>query len=1175
MDKKRKHVRVPYEKGVELLTDGRSLPARSINISNSGIQVATQAPGSDAEIQSISFSLPHDSDQIEIPCKIVRSDPAGPNKQEQFLGIEFSYQSESQMHLMENFIRDAMRSRISGEPASPEMRLIPRIPCRLTRVLTGRPGVAISSIDDISADGCLVSHTGTLDENENIRIEFFFPGDDRMIALSCKVTHVIHNSFGDLKRAGLSFDNMTEIDAARIRNFIMQAASSDAIRTIHERRSEVTVGHEYRINEASRISSLLESLKKGGDGLNALFGNSIYMHELRVLDVPAGLKIFVTSPLEQGGGFDLQKSDPAYFSFFMDGSSYYFTATLSECRSDRMTFLFPSLMYQSEKRSDKRKPLHDGIDISLSLEGPGQGRIQGRLVNISRRGFLCNVALRASQKDLLGFGRTVSYSLKKDLGLDAFGEIRHIREKETDHGKIMMEIGVETGIRRADFEFRRISQSLWDRAKTRKKGTKTTVKDGFNSEAVAYLDNSGRDLVALINCTTPNAESPVVILPPAFGKKKETLSPLVATLIENFRHAGKNLVILRYDGINRPGESYNDDMCPKRGYEMLHYRTSQGMSDLKATLNFACDNPLFKPISIVIVAFSMSALDARKLALKDTRIDYLINVMGVTCARSTFMNTTGGIDIIGNARMGLKNGISGVLGHILDLDMTANDLIENKYAYLADARHDMAQIAVPVSWIYGKHDKWIPEREIHDLMSVKAPAIREVFEIPTGHNLRSSEDAIKTFKIITGLIYKHLHRKNLKLRDPDRDAMVNLITYERERLISTERIDIKNYWKGYLIGEEGGGAGYDFYRNLDEFKEFLSLQGSLVDLRNGEVMADMGCGTGIFMERMLEDITSAGRDLSGARLVMVDLIEEALAKTRKKFERLERERGPLMPQRADFIQMNLEPNRLLPVKRFLDDPELGFDFLRNKIEGLKNRTIDRLISLHTPELEKIMRGAPITDSVLNYMSANLTGEDGEAVFDFNLAARLLKEVLTKEDLTDRLEDGESAEKYKRLRAKDVDFRSLNFGLKGNALYLGLGDCCFDKISASLLISYIFNPDEIFLEFHRLIKPGGKLLVSSMRQDSDVSVIFTNYISKLRALALDEKENEARNANLTAARAMLNEAAALFELEEDGYFRFYSGEELEDMMARAGFAHIQIRHSLGNPPQAVIATGIRV
>ncbi len=648
-------------------------------------------------------------------------------------------------------------------------------------------------------------------------------------------------------------------------------------------------------------------------------------------------------------------------------------------------------------------------------------------------------------------------------------------------------------------------------------------------------------------------------------------------MIENFGRFGRDIVTIRYDGINRPGESCRDQMCPKRGYEMLHYRISQGLDDLEATMDFVHHNAMFKPSDVVIVAFSMSAMDARKLAVKDKRISYLINVMGVTCARSSFNTITGGIDIIDNARNGIQNGLSGVLGQILNLDTIAKDLIDARYAYLADARHDMARIAIPVSWIYGKYDRWVIEREIGDLMSVRSRGSREVIEIPTGHNLRSSEDAIRTFKIVTRMIYRHLHGQTIRPVNPDRERMVAMITQERERLVAPQEVDAREYWKEYLVGADRNSAGYDVYRNIDEFREFLSLQGRLLDLKNGETMADMGCGTGIFIERMIDDNAARGIDLGRAGLVLVDLVPEALGRTREKIEQLKRAFGPLIPNRTTYLQRNLEPNRLLPVKRFMEDSALGYEFLRNRIECLKNSTIDNLVRLNSEVIASIMRGVPITEHSRGYLRVCLNDDDYYAIIDMNRAARYLSGSLQPDDLKASgslrcIGPGSGA--LHDIRTTDLDFARLKFGDNSREVRMGFQDESFHKISASLLISYLFNPDEIMLEFHRLLKPDGRLLVSSMRPDSDISIIFTNYIHKVQSLDCDDYDSVKREVDLADARTMLNEAASLLQLEEDGYFRFYSGDEIASMMRKAGFANIEIKLSMGNPPQAVIVTGVK-
>jgi ubiquinone/menaquinone biosynthesis C-methylase UbiE len=119
---------------------------------------------------------------------------------------------------------------------------------------------------------------------------------------------------------------------------------------------------------------------------------------------------------------------------------------------------------------------------------------------------------------------------------------------------------------------------------------------------------------------------------------------------------------------------------------------------------------------------------------------------------------------------------------------------------------------------------------------------------------------------------------------------------------------------------------------------------------------------------------------------------------------------------------------------------------------------------------------------------------------------------------------------------------------------------------------VYNPDLILRDFYRMLKPGGLLLVSSMKPDSDISTLFTDYVDSLRSSHRESMTAEEREGDLAAARAMLNEAAALFTLEEDGYFRFYAEEELASLFEDAGFVDIRTYRSLGDPAQAVIVTG---
>jgi ubiquinone/menaquinone biosynthesis C-methylase UbiE len=337
----------------------------------------------------------------------------------------------------------------------------------------------------------------------------------------------------------------------------------------------------------------------------------------------------------------------------------------------------------------------------------------------------------------------------------------------------------------------------------------------------------------------------------------------------------------------------------------------------------------------------------------------------------------------------------------------------------------------------------------------------------------------------------------------------------------------------------------------------------------------MGCGTGLLVETMLDLAINQKRDIHNAQIIMIDLIKEALDKTKVKVEKKRQVHRTRLPKQMNYLVKDLEPNRLIPVHKFINDIELDFNFLRNRIEGLTNKAIDRLLYKSSKRLYEIMRGASLDRKDEVYIQSELNEQDRPIITDFNRAARFLKGELGQEDFT-QPELGEKSfmhsRKYDQLYTSDLKFTQLNFGHHGLRLHLDFKDNYFDKIIASLFISYLFNPDEIFHDFYRMLKPHGFLLVSSMKPDSDISLIFTNYLDKVQHFDFSDTDIKSQDISLLGAREMLNEAATLFELEEEGYFKFFSEEELVNMFRASGFDHVQVHSSLGNPPQAFVVTG---
>jgi SAM-dependent methyltransferase len=450
-------------------------------------------------------------------------------------------------------------------------------------------------------------------------------------------------------------------------------------------------------------------------------------------------------------------------------------------------------------------------------------------------------------------------------------------------------------------------------------------------------------------------------------------------------------------------------------------------------------------------------------------------------------------------------------------------------------------------------------------------------EIPTGHNLRTSQEAIAAFKLIAGYLYRQAFSEEIVPVEPDREELLRVIACERER-VSADGLSMRSYWQGYLSGSEENGWGYDFYKNFPEFRDFLAEECALARADSGDRIADLGCGTGLLLETLLEGLARQEREIEDLQIVAVDLVQEALDKARAKCEALTGAHRSLSDVQMRYLRMDLNPNRLIPVQRYLQDPRCGYDSLRNKVAGLRNATIDLMIEKDCPALREAMCGEPLGEASRSALSSILYDGHLQAVLDFNRAARFLRRNLNGEDLvpgTDSEASGTLPESaYGRVNSRHLKLQALDFADSDLSLALPFGTGAFTTIVASLFISYLRNPELLFPELYRILAPGGKLIVSALRPDSDLSSMYTRFVGKMKRFELEETRFGTRDENLKAARAMLNEAAGLMCLEEDGVFAFHSEEELLGMFQSAGFCDLQVRHSLGNPPQAIIVTGAR-
>jgi ubiquinone/menaquinone biosynthesis C-methylase UbiE len=119
-----------------------------------------------------------------------------------------------------------------------------------------------------------------------------------------------------------------------------------------------------------------------------------------------------------------------------------------------------------------------------------------------------------------------------------------------------------------------------------------------------------------------------------------------------------------------------------------------------------------------------------------------------------------------------------------------------------------------------------------------------------------------------------------------------------------------------------------------------------------------------------------------------------------------------------------------------------------------------------------------------------------------------------------------------------------------------GDNTFDKACCSLVLSYLNRPQGVLAELHRVLRPGARIVVSSMKPFCDLSAIYRDFMGQ----RVSEQE-------LESGRDLLRAAGKIRLKEEHGFYTFYSAEELTGHLTAAGFRHCAAHLSFGG--QAVV------
>lgn len=1008
-----------------------------------------------------------------------------------------------------------------------------------------------AKVVNISENGMFLRTSSFFSEGSALPFKITLP-DGRQYNLQGRITRQ------DLEKGGIGVEFQAVDDQSRysLLQFLSEYVTLHDLDELKLRYPFLNTSQMVLFTDAQKIESLMRQALKPDFEIVVIHARTKQPEIIGLSDLNPPL--FCTL-----SGEDLQvkfkTSDLIFVSFQIGYATYNFESMVSKISSDGKSLIciYPKVMFYSEKRGSERLQPHGDLSLEILLPSPFTGAVKGKITDISREGVGFTTK---SQNPTLLVGTpldTLKIWNEDSLLWEEKGEVRNVTRLD-QNGSSCLRYGIQFGIGRMSIQATQVpnvldvnpSAAFSQRTKSRDSLSGLNHLSDHTPQVIRLENRKGEEIVGLLNTSMPlqGEPAPVVLIPPAFGKTKESLFGLALTIVNNFRDLGKPVAVIRYDGIRRKGESFKDPEASEPPFEMVNATLSQGAEDIKTVLDWLEHNSQIKATSVTLVTFSLSALEAR-IALRDEiyrkKINYWISCVGTLEFRNLMTRVNCGLDLLEQYQIGIDLGVIPILGNLINMVPYASDVVANEVATLDQARKDMRHLDLPITWIYGEHDSWVLPEFVRDVMSIKVNALREVISVPIGHTVRTSKEAINLFCMIFSLIHRFHYQEMLPASIPSKSDMEFMRRAEKDRLPSRKLKNRKKYWQRYLVGEENL-LGFDVMALSDDYSHLMEDQVSALQLEPHDRLLDLGGGTGNLIEHLMKKESPLPK-----HILIADLIPEAMIQASRKLSLLFD--FPQEPGRLSFLCLDAELNRFLPVQGFLSGEIGNFVELADKIEGLDLESAHRIQATYSPRLHRILRGDIITRDIKHWMKSCFELPEYKIILDFNKAAKYVQGLLTSKP----------------------EFRKLVFsGDLNTSPFLPIKPGSYNKIIMSLVLSYVFNPLETLKELRRIISPGGRLVLSSMQPDTDASGLFTRILTKIESMpdeALPLKWPKPRL--LDSLRSFLNDAQALVDLEEAGTFDFFDPEKLSGLLEESGWTQIRSIPTFGTPPQGyiVIAT----
>ena len=1043
--------------------------------------------------------------------------------------------------------------RSSDGRISPRRRTLARV-----RLFEG-PALGDATVaTDLSADGAFLRGSRparAASTGERLRLSLEIPTDPQPIELSARIVRVTPDG------VGVRFEEVSARDRARLRAHAGFYEMDEAIVRVQRALGDVIPGNLLPLGERSEVEAVLRSAVERRSPMTAVQpGRGFKPLDCRLLAFEDDL-LRLDLPLDS-------KHRVVYLAFSDPPLHYAFEGIVAE-PGERPALLVPERIYLTERRSGRRSLRLDNAWCELAAPHAAGGKIRFPLLDVSEGGASVQLPAHAAwvpgthlppfTVDMAGErrrvpGATVRYVAPSDDGSLRAG-LRFGGEVDRDTFQDLKRHQLKGGLAA---RFSRTVSFLGGKVAAFVRRPDRRTAEGV--EVVRYRNRSGQTVAGIVDAnfdtSDPDARPDVaVVIAPAILKRKEVFGLLARTIVDDLGRDGRKVAVLRFDASHIVGESAMDPRLVAEGRPYYHWTFGHLGADTEASLQYL--ERRFRPAKRVLVSVSLSAIPARKVILNDRNapVDLWIAPYGCPDAQDVLRNYLAGLELFEAYQKGEGPETILIHGRPMRGESLYGQAMADGLAFLEDARRDLSKIRVPVVWILGTYDCWVTRSRVRAMLDAPGGGVREVFECATGHILKTGAEAIELFKLVSESISKHLFQSDRPARDPDLARFATQSEAEWARVQRQELGDAGEFWKEHLLGAPGAPAdtvGYDVLLEHPEYPRFLARQVELLDPRPGEDVADFGCGTGNLTLAMLDSYNLGSAPGS---ITFVDLVPEGVARTEEKVRSWFANRGMPVPACRGLVA-DLEVSRFAAVADFLNGRLHGVEGLVERVEGLTLVAARKVAARYGKEMHAVLRGAPAGAKRVREICPELDEREAEAVLEIGRAARFLLGRTRSEDLRPGVILAASA--------RDLRFEHLRFGDATARLELDLPDASFDRIGCSLVLPYLYDPLVTLREMRRLLRPGGTLVVSSIRPNFDPSKLYTEGVEIL------SKAGDVESARkLEALRHYGNMVSRLMELEEDGRFRFHDAAALTALVSEAGFARAHAFHAFGSPPTAIL------